>query len=147
MKDHMPNQDVLETKLPISGYCNGQSPIIVHFLSLTSSMWVNPRTNHTQVITRNGCYEPSRHGRCIAGCPTCSFLGKIYTGVGKCPNVSHHPTTGDIIPNRYGKVMFKIPQKGLLPTPDIHYLWWRIPTYTDVYLLKMGIVQFALALK
>ena len=33
----------------------------------------------------------------------------MITGVGKCPNVSHHPTIGDTISNRYLKVMFKIP--------------------------------------
>ena len=38
------------------------------------------------------------------------------TGVGKCPNVSHHPTIGDIISNRYLKVMFKIP-KGTFTNP------------------------------
>ena len=31
--------------------------------------------------------------------------------------MEHHPTIGDIISNRYLKVMFKIPNKGHLPTP------------------------------
>ena len=31
--------------------------------------------------------------------------------------IEHHPSIGDIISNRYLKVMFKIPQKGHLPTP------------------------------
>ena len=30
--------------------------------------------------------------------------------------IEHHPTIGDIISNRYLKVMFKIPKKGHLPT-------------------------------
>jgi hypothetical protein len=29
----------------------------------------------------------------------------------------HHSTIGDVISNRYLKVMFKIPKKGHLPTP------------------------------
>ena len=29
--------------------------------------------------------------------------------------IEHHPTIGDIISNRYLKVMFKIPKKGHLP--------------------------------
>ena len=33
--------------------------------------------------------------------------------------IEHHPTIGDVISNRYLKVMFKIPKKGHLPTPDI----------------------------
>ena len=32
--------------------------------------------------------------------------------------IKHHLTIGDINSNRYLKVMFKIPQKGHLPTPD-----------------------------
>ena len=61
-------------------------------------------------------------------------------GVGKCPNVSHHPTIGDIISNRYlfwwcetnpqkgthicfGDVKHKIPKKGHLPTPVLVSLW------------------------
>ena len=51
--------------------------------------------------------------------------GHLQTGVGKCPNVSHHPTIGDIISNRYGKVMFKI--EGTVP-----YFWpyfWDISPY------------------
>ena len=32
--------------------------------------------------------------------------GKLReNGLGKCPNVSHHPTIGDIYSNGYGKVM------------------------------------------
>jgi hypothetical protein len=31
--------------------------------------------------------------------------------------VEHHPTIGDIITNKYLKVMFKIPKTGHLPTP------------------------------
>ena len=31
--------------------------------------------------------------------------------------IEHHPTIGDRISNRYGKVMFKITNKGHLPTP------------------------------
>ena len=37
---------------------------------------------------------------------------------------------GDFISNRYGKVMFKIPKKGHLPTPDfpkISLAIWRFP--------------------
>ena len=33
--------------------------------------------------------------------------------------IKHHPTIGDIISNRYLKVMSKIPKKGHLPTPVI----------------------------
>ena len=36
--------------------------------------------------------------------------------------IEHHPSVGDIISNRYLKVMFKIPKKGHLPTPDIAYI-------------------------
>ena len=32
--------------------------------------------------------------------------------------IEHHPTIGDIITNKYLKVMFKIPKTGHLPTPD-----------------------------
>ena len=31
--------------------------------------------------------------------------------------IEHHPTIGDIITNKYLKVMFKIPKTGHLPTP------------------------------
>ena len=31
--------------------------------------------------------------------------------------IKHHPNIGDVISNRYLKVMFKIPKKGHLPTP------------------------------
>ena len=31
--------------------------------------------------------------------------------------IEHHPNIGDIISNRYLKVMFKIPQMGHLPNP------------------------------
>ena len=34
-----------------------------------------------------------------------NILWLVLAGVGKCPNVSHHPTFGDIISNRYLKVM------------------------------------------
>ena len=33
--------------------------------------------------------------------------------------IEHHPNIGDIISNRYLKVMFKIPQMGHLPNPAI----------------------------
>jgi len=32
--------------------------------------------------------------------------------------IEHHPSVGDIISNRYLKVMFKIPKKEHLPTPE-----------------------------
>ena len=32
--------------------------------------------------------------------------------------IEHHPIIGNIISNRYLKVMFKVPKKGHLPTPD-----------------------------
>ena len=32
--------------------------------------------------------------------------------------IEHHPNIGDIISNKYLKVMFKIPKMGHLPTPD-----------------------------
>ena len=35
----------------------------------------------------------------------------------KCPNVSHHPTLGDIISNKYLMVMFKIPKKRTFTNP------------------------------
>ena len=34
--------------------------------------------------------------------------------------IEHHPTIGDIITNKYLKVMFKIPKTGHLPTPGKH---------------------------
>ena len=46
------------------------------------------------------------------------FLRRSYTqGLVNVP-IEHHPTIGDIISKRYLKVMFKIPKKGYLPTPD-----------------------------
>ena len=33
--------------------------------------------------------------------------------------IKHHPTIGDIISNKYLKVMFKIPKTGHLPTPVV----------------------------
>ena len=48
----------------------------------------------------------------------------MFTGVGKCPNVSHHPTIGDIISNRYSVWWCeRNPQKGHQSQPlfmDIH---------------------------
>ena len=39
------------------------------------------------------------------------------TGVGKCPNVSHHPTLGDIIPSDiFESDVKQIPKKGHVPT-------------------------------
>jgi len=32
--------------------------------------------------------------------------------------IEHHPTIGDIITNKYLKVMFNIPKTGHLPTPN-----------------------------
>ena len=46
----------------------------------------------------------------------CAHGHTISRGWDWCPNVSHHPTIGDIISNRYLKVMFKISKKGHLPT-------------------------------
>ena len=45
-------------------------------------------------------------------------------GVGKCPNVSHHPTTGDINSNKYFQVMWnKSPTIGTsIPTPVLSSL-------------------------
>ena len=40
----------------------------------------------------------------------------IWQGLVNVP-IEHHPTIGDVISNRYLKVMFKIPKKGHLPTP------------------------------
>jgi hypothetical protein len=34
--------------------------------------------------------------------------------------IEHHPTIGDIITNKYLKVMFKLPKTGHLPTPDLY---------------------------
>ena len=41
------------------------------------------------------------------------------TGAGVDVPLEHHPTIGDVISNRYLKVMLKIPKKGHLPTPDL----------------------------
>ena len=45
--------------------------------------------------------------------------------------IKHHPTIGDVISNRYLKVMFKIPKKGHLPTPvqlnSLNHTWRIIP--------------------
>ena len=49
----------------------------------------------------------------------CQFVNPsslVHQGLVNVP-IEHHPTIGDIISNRYGKVMFKIPKKGHLPTP------------------------------
>ena len=42
----------------------------------------------------------------------------LYQGLVNVP-IEYHPSIGDIISNRYLKVMFKIPKKGHLPTPVI----------------------------
>ena len=43
---------------------------------------------------------------------------KSHTGVGKCPNVSHHPAIGDYnFQQIFGLVMFKIPKKGTFTNP------------------------------
>ena len=47
---------------------------------------------------KNGCFISNRQG--LVNVP-----------------IKHHPTIGDIISNRYFKVIFKIPKKGHLPTP------------------------------
>ena len=47
--------------------------------------------------------------------------------------IEHHPTIGDTISNRYGKVMFKIPNKGHVPTPDfltMFHSYVRLPKGT-----------------
>ena len=44
-------------------------------------------------------------------------LGMQTQGLLNVP-IEHHPTFGDIISNKYIKVMFKIPKKGHLPTPE-----------------------------
>ena len=50
---------------------------------------------------------------------TCRHDTYRSTGLQGLVNVpfEHHPTIGDTISNRYGKVMFKIPKKVHLPTP------------------------------
>ena len=44
-------------------------------------------------------------------------LSADFQGLVNVP-IEHHPTIGDINSNRYLKVIFKIPKKGHLPTPD-----------------------------
>ena len=44
------------------------------------------------------------------------FWNLLIQGLVNVP-IEHHPTFGDIMSNRYLKVMFKIPKKGHLPTP------------------------------
>ena len=46
------------------------------------------------------------------------------TGAGVDVPLEHHPTIGDVISNRYLKVMFKIPKKGHLPTPQFYALFF-----------------------
>ena len=46
--------------------------------------------------------------------------------------IEHHPSIGDIISNRYFKVMFKIPKKGHLTTPD--------PRRCDIKQIRLGMV-------
>ena len=55
-----------------------------------------------------------------SGCRRLGLQWSAMLGVGKCPNVSHHPTIRNIISNRYLKVMWKqIFQKGTsIPTPE-----------------------------
>ena len=50
---------------------------------------------------------------------SCSYQKDPYlTGVGKCPNFSHHPTIGDIISFKYLKVMWnKSPTIGTFTNP------------------------------
>jgi hypothetical protein len=49
------------------------------------------------------------------------YLGAVRDPEPKLPLVNvlieHHPNIGDIISNRYLKVMFKSPKMGLLPNP------------------------------
>ena len=59
------------------------------------------------------------------------FVAQRLSGVGKCPNVSHHRTIGDLISNRHGKVMFKIPQKGTQMPSPVYPERWFYPTYHD----------------
>ena len=52
----------------------------------------------------------------------------ILQGLVNVP-IEHRPSIGDIISNRYLKVMFKIPKKGHLPTPVLGDVSQRFTTF------------------
>ena len=61
---------------------------------------------------------PNHFGRLWRAPARCNELmqwSSLNQGLVNVP-IEHHPSIGDIISNRYLKVMFKIPKKGHLPT-------------------------------
>ena len=55
-----------------------------------------------------------------------------FSGVGKCPNVSHHPTIGEIISNRYlFRWCSKSPKRDIYQPLFLHgkkhgtFFWWQ----------------------
>ena len=60
-----------------------------------------------------------------------------FSGVGKCPNVSHHRTIGDIISSRYGKVMWnKSPKRDINPNPC--FLSVKSPNFLQISHLQVA---------
>ena len=93
--------------------------------------------NYMLIFKSHACadhssHEPSRSRSkgCLPDFSPWCFLGypKTTTGSGRIQGlvnvpIEHHPTIGDIITNKYLKVMFKIPKTGHLPTPDNGNPW------------------------
>ena len=102
--------------------------------------------NYMLIFKSHACadhssHEPSRSPSkgCLPDFSPWCFLGypKTTTGSGRIQGlvnvpIEHHPTIGDIITNKYLKVMFKIPKTGRLPTPDLN-LWAFITRYCYLY--------------
>ena len=88
--------------------------------------WNRGQTNASAIFY--GEAEQRSIRNCIGGCsaPRKAFI--LAQGLVNVP-IEHHPTIGDVISNRYLKVMFKIPKKGHLPTPVSNLgIIWCYPT-------------------
>ena len=58
-------------------------------------------------------------------------MRRSCTGVGKCPNFEHHPTIGDIITNKYSKVMWNKSPKQDIYQPLLYLTAFWLPFWTQ----------------
>ena len=77
-----------------------------------TKLWLSATQRETFVIEK-------QHGQTWLSHIPCSSFNLTYLQGLVDVQIKHHPTIGDIISNKYLKVMYKIPKKGHLPTPDL----------------------------